>query len=246
MPGAPSKYLIFQRVILQRERLPGLGCMKSRWMPGRDISALVEETFGFNCGYGQHLWLQSQALYLLLCVFALTLMGSKKEGYRDVSQVPRCSHPAHFCSPTGGIHQQSSRAFSCQIWLIALMDVAACTHVLHYPQMAASTQHAGYHIYDLHILEIHTPLRHTYSGPFHSLNIPLAISHWRPQLLLISWVTRHSRWSSALGGTAADVLEKEVFGVWGWWGWSHNSEHICAPLSSILNIPSRPVLRHPP
>ena len=27
---------------------------------------------------------------------------------------------------------------------------------------------------------------------------------------------------------------------------AHNSQHICAPLSSILNIPSRPVLRHPP
>lgn len=79
----------------------------------------------------------------------------------------------------------------------------------------------------IHIVEIHTPLRRTYSGPFHSLNIPLAVSHRRPQLLLISWVTRHSRWASALGG-------------------SRNSQHILCPLSSILNIPSRPVLRHPP
>lgn len=33
------KYLLFWRVRLQRERLPGLGWMKCRWMPGRDILA---------------------------------------------------------------------------------------------------------------------------------------------------------------------------------------------------------------
>lgn len=74
------------------------------------------------------------------------------------------------------------------------------------PMDACTHQHAGYRI---HIVEIHTPLRHTYSGPFHSLHIPLAVSHRRPQLLLISWVTRHSRWASALGGTAADVVVEE-------------------------------------
>lgn len=57
--------------------------------------------------------------------------------------------------------------------------------------------------------EVHTPPRHTSAGLFRARNIPLAASHRRAQLLLISRVTRRSRWASALGGTATDVLEGE-------------------------------------
>lgn len=97
--------------------------------------------------------------------------------------------------------------------------------------VVAHTDPAEYHIC---IAEIYTPLRHTYSGPFHSLHIPLAVSHRRPQLLLISWVTRHSRWASALGGTAADVMVEEEGAQ------ARNSQHICAP--SPLSSTSPPVL----
>lgn len=47
---------------------------------------------------------------------------------------------------------------------------------------------------------------YSFQRPFHSLHIPLAVSHPRPQLLLISWVTLHSRWASLLGGTTVDVF----------------------------------------
>lgn len=57
--------------------------------------------------------------------------------------------------------------------------------------------------------ELHAPPRHAYSGLFRGLYIPLAASHQRAQLLLISWVTRSSRWASALGGSAVDMLEEE-------------------------------------
>lgn len=117
-------------------------------------------------------------------------------------QVQRCSHEV----PVGASINQAPGLFL--LWFDWLLmtgtngHVAVCTHVIQYPQKDACTE------YHTHIVEIHTPLRHTYSGPFHSLNIPLAVSHRRPQLLLISSVTRHSSWASALGGTAGDVVEK--------------------------------------
>lgn len=77
---------------------------------------------------------------------------------------------------------------------------------MHMGRTIPTRQHMEY-IYQY--VEIHTPPRHTYSGPVRGLNIPLAASHRRAQLLLISWVTRRTRWASALGGTATDVLEEE-------------------------------------
>lgn len=98
---------------------------------------------------------------------------------------------------------------------------------------------------------------YSFRRPFHSLRIPLAVSHPQPQLLLISWVTLHSRWASLLGGTTVDVFRdwgSGGVGVWGagvggWWWMSRNSQHICAPLPPPPSIPimrSRPVLRHLP
>lgn len=111
---------------------------------------------------------------------------------------------AHLSSPSGGIHQPSPRAFpSSDLIDCSNGHLAASTHVIQEPQTDTST--------DKHLEEIHTPLRCTHFGPFHSLNIPLAVSHQQPQLLLISWVTLHSRWASLLGGTAVDV-----FWEWGW------------------------------
>lgn len=75
--------------------------------------------------------------------------------------------------------------------------VATCTQAVQYPQHVEC-------IYQY--VELHTPPRHAYSGPSRGLDIPLAASHRRAQLLLISWVTRRTRWASALGGTAADVF----------------------------------------
>lgn len=150
-------------------------------------------------------------MYLRFCLY-ISIKGNKKrgwgieekEGAQCCNLVQRISVLAHFSSPGGGIHQPSPRAFpSSNLIHCSNGHVAASTHVIQEPQMAIST--------DKHVGEIHTPLRCTHFGPFHSLNIPLAVSHQQPQLLLISWVTLHARWASLLGGTAVDV-----FWEWGW------------------------------
>lgn len=108
--------------------------------------------------------------------------------------------------------------------------VAACTCNATHVQTHAHVSICTY-------VYIHTPLRCTYSGLFHSLCIPLAISHRKPQLLLISWVTRLSRWASALGGTAVEQKRVGRDGGLRLKSCNTNSPNICAPClrASVLN-----------
>lgn len=75
----------------------------------------------------------------------------------------------------------------------------------------------GTHAYVVSIAYTHCRDSHTHTHLSDALILGLSTVStflWpylteRAQLLLISWVTRHSRWASALGwvGTAADVVE---------------------------------------
>ncbi|MEQ2234604.1 hypothetical protein ILYODFUR_033211 [Ilyodon furcidens] len=78
---------------------------------------------------------------------------------------------------------------------------------------------------------------HTYSGPFCGFNILVGVSH---QLLLISRVTRRSRWASGQGGTAVDTAEVEGARVC-------NSQHICASSPPALSArrPFSPCIASP-
>lgn len=143
-------------------------------------------------------------------------MGQGTVRHRAVILVQRCSHSASQSVPEG--HPSISWAqgpfvsdlIDC-CWL-ALMDARLLTDVWFKCSNGCIDTQRAHWISHTHFYEFTHLLDTLTLGLFYSLHIPLAVSHWRPQLLLISQVTRHSRWASALGGTAADVVEKQEEG----------------------------------
>lgn len=159
-----------------------------------------------------------------LSAFVWSVIGLYRESWDSGASMLLFDRPVR---PKGGIYQLNSGTFILGFdWLLE----TGTNGQLHTESLTHSNTSTMLciHLYTSYSLFCRT-------AAFHRL------SHWRTQLLLISWVTGRSRWASALGGTAVDFVEKKKKKRRR--AWACNSPHICA--SSLTNSP-HPALHHRP